>query len=76
MTTSVGSLQNFWFFCQLNGATFFTSGEQGSTVTHNESIIPGKHKTKARLSAPKGNPSSPVLLQLSPQYIQLMYKES
>ena len=33
---------------------FFTSGKQGSTVTHNESVIPGKYKTKARLLALKG----------------------
>ena len=32
----------------LNGATFFTNGEEGSIVTHNGSVIPGKHKTKAR----------------------------
>ena len=32
----------------LNGATCFTGGEEGSIVTHNGSIIPGKQKTKAQ----------------------------
>ena len=31
----------------LNGATFFTAGEEGSIVAHNGSVIPGKHKTNA-----------------------------
>ena len=29
-------------------STCFTPGEEGSIVTHNESVIPGKQKTKAR----------------------------
>ena len=32
----------------LNGTTFFTAGEEGSIVTHNRSIVPGKHKTKVQ----------------------------
>ena len=36
------SLQKFFFFF----ATFFTAGDEGSTVTHNESIISGKHKRR------------------------------
>ena len=41
-----------WIFAKLlvhllNGATFFTAGEEGSIVTHNGSVIPGKHKMKA-----------------------------
>ena len=27
---------------------FVTAGEEGSIVTHNGSVIPGKHKTKSR----------------------------
>ena len=30
----------------LNGATFLTAGEEGSIVTHNGSVIPGKHKRR------------------------------
>ena len=32
----------------LNGATFFTAGEEGSIVTYNGSVIPSNHKTKIR----------------------------
>ena len=47
VSVSVGSLQKVLVLL-LNGATFFTAGEEGSSVTHNGSVIPGKHKTKAR----------------------------
>ena len=40
-----------WIFAKLlilllNGATFFTAEEEGSIVTHNGSVVPGKHKMK------------------------------
>ena len=46
------SVHGGWIYAKLlvlllNGATFFTDGEEGSIVTHNGSV-PGKHKTKAR----------------------------
>ena len=44
VSVSIGSLQNFSESC-----SFFTVGEDGSIVTHNGSVIPSEHKTKAQL---------------------------